>query len=227
MSTLLQILKPSKGYSNTVRDPWKMSRTVHNEANLWTSWANVQNTTNNIFYTQFQNANDPRRDAYILGVSSANTWQTLADITNPKGGYLRWIMLPTSSNSLSNTVECRITVDGREYNFDYTNSYSADYYRPFIGNIKPGYNYNAFSDPFSYYSEHNTTRSNNYDIWVAAPADGQWVSMKSDATVYNEVEFKYITQLRYESNIKVEVKMSVLTADFHRNYALANISATP
>lgn len=224
MSTLLQILKPNKGYSKMVRDPWKMSRSVHHEVELWAHWGSLRSSDDQYFNVIYQDSNDKRRDGYSLRVTSANTWQTLADVTNPKGGYLRWIMLPSSTNSLNNTIECRITVDGREYNFDYTNSYSTDLWKPFIGDIKPGKQYNDFGDAFSNISELQTNYNNRYTNWLRAPADGQWVTQRGEVTIYNEPEYKHISQLRYENNIKVEVKMSALNSVIYSNYALANIS---
>ena len=226
MSTLLQLLKPNSGLGKTVRDPWKMSRTIHQANELWAKWSGLTDSTNSLFSAYWQNTNDPRRNAYLLRVLGTNTWYTVADVTNVKGGYLNWIVLPSSTNILNNTVEVRITVDGREYTFDYTNAYISDDYRPFIGDIMPGKAYNSFSDTYSIISQYNTNNINGMSYFPRTNGDNQWVFHRYDATIYNPTEYKFISQLRYDNNIKVEVKMSGLNSNVNLNYALTSISAT-
>lgn len=226
MSTLLQLLKPNSGLGKTVRDPWKMSRTIHQADQLWAKWSGLTDSTNSLFSAYWQNTNDPRRNAYLLRVLGTNTWYTVADVTNVKGGYLNWIVLPSSTNILNNTVEVRITVDGREYTFDYTNAYISDDYRPFIGDIMPGKAYNSFSDTYSIISQYNTNNINGMSYFPRTNGDNQWVFHRYDATIYNPTEYKFISQLRYDNNIKVEVKMSGLNSNVNLNYALTSISAT-
>jgi hypothetical protein len=226
MSTLLQLLKPNSGLGKVIRDPWKMSRTIHQASQLWAKWSGLIDSTSNLFRAYWQNTNDPRRNGYSLRVLATDTWYTLANVTNAKGGYLNWICLPSSVSTLGNTVEVRITVDGREYTFDYTNSYSSIDHRPFIGNIMPGKAYNSFSDTQDIISQYTTNNTNGLTQFRRTSGDNQWVFHRYDATIYNPTEYKFISQLRYDNTISVEVKMSGLNSDIDLNYALASISAT-
>jgi len=226
MSTLLQLLKPNNGLGKVIRDPWKMSRTIHQANELWAKWSGLVESTSVLFSAYWQNTNNPRRNGYLLRVLAADTWYTVADVTNVKGGYLNWICLPSSVSTLGNTVEVRITVDDREYTFDYTNSYSSIDHRPFIGDIMPGKAYNNFGDTQTVISQYTTNNANGMTEFQITNGDNQWVFHRYDATIYNPTEYKFISQLRYDNNIKVEVKMSGLNSTISLNYALCSISAT-
>lgn len=224
MSTLTQIIKRNTDF-NIVSSPKQMPRYVVQSNQLWAKLNNnLRDPSNPSWDILWQTSTVQFQDKYLVQATSNNTWYDIANITNANGGYLRQILLPASTNTLNNLIECRITVDGEVYNYTYTNTYSADHWTPFIGTLNSAKQYEA-ADVFETFRPNNLANwYNTFTTWKRSNADGQWITHRYDATLPNPSEWQLVTSLKYNNSIRVEIKMSLLNSTPELNFGYASIS---
>lgn len=206
MSLLTQLLKPQD--SKVISNPKNFARTVIGASNLKMRWTSLEASASaNTFFDWTTNYGVD--GAIQHQVSALDTWETLADITSTGGGYLHWIVLPSSASDDNNTVSCRVTVDGVAYTVDFLNTNSITDQRMILGDLTPHRLYASSSDAFSADKIGGSSSTLYYPSSnISAPSGENQVYAQAQMTLPTPFELYDRTKLRFNNAIKVELKIT-------------------
>ena len=128
---------------NVVYDPNELPQYQMFKGNLSLIYGGSRRTASDAdFYNVFNPALTNNIYGYTVECTVADTYVTLADITNPKGGYLYFIVTP-SSTSPNGPVTVKITIDGVVYEMVYNNDAIGIDMAYIIGDFAPSRIYNS------------------------------------------------------------------------------------
>jgi hypothetical protein len=223
MSSLSNLLNQEN--ENVVYDP--------NELPQYSNFSNNINITYNLyqysaqigsFYNAFNPAVTNNPYGYTLECTVVDTYYTLADITNPKGGYLYFIVTPSSSNP-NGPVTIKITVDGKVYEMVYNNTLVSIDTKYIIGDIMPSRMYNSTKTVWTadYTGESSSANSSTTSYLQNNRVDSfaNYVRpFNLNGPLYTET---HSPKLKFFNTLKVEVKTAFLDSDIDNNKTCAYI----
>lgn len=182
-----------------------------------------RNATIPQFFEPFNPAISFNPYGFVAECTVADTYVTLADITNPKGGYLYYIVLPTSRNP-NGPVTVKITVDGVVYEKSYENTTTTIDMRYVIGDVIGS---RLFSLSGSWTADHEYGMSSmNKDTTSFLP-----INRATDLHSYTGVisigghlyQETFGARLKFFNTLKIEVKTAWLNTDIDENKTCAYI----
>ena len=188
---------------------------------------NLEKINRNASLANFFNAYDPALSfnpyGFVAECTIVDTYVVLADVINPKGGYLYYIVLPTSTNP-NGPVTVKITVDGVVYEKSFENDQISIDMRYVIGDVIGS---RLFSSSGSYNADYEYGMSAmNKDTTAFLP-----INRATDLHSYSGIlsigghlyQETFGARLKFFNTLKIEVKTAWLNSDVDENKTCAYI----
>lgn len=223
MSSLSNLL--SQENENVVYDPNDLPQYANFSSNIFITGNIYQyGAFSSSFYNFFNPALTNNPYGYTLQCTVVDTYYTLADITNPKGGYLYFIVTPSSSNP-NGPVTIKITVDGEVYEMVYNNTNVTIDTKYIIGDIMPSRLYNSTQTVWKadYVGENSSANSSSTSYLRNNRVDtfANYIRpFNLNGPLYTET---HSPKLKFFNTLKVEVKTAYLDSVSSNNKACAYI----
>lgn len=220
------------GETNIVTEPSKLPKYGIARLGSKSLNSNIQigdtSASNWWYYQQFSD------HISLADVSADNTYTTLLNVSNAKGGFLHWVLSPAAS-ATNPSVYIKFTVDGGDpqefsYNWNAVNSPPEAHQRLLMGGGVSG------TTPMIYSSDNVNAKMFNPYATYGSSENGSHGSLVYDdptnkvygmgiGTVYYYSDFSTNNNLNtyrlaFTSSLKIEVKQQVLHTTFQNNKAI-------
>ena len=208
------------GETNIVTDPSKLPK--YGIARLGSKYLNSQSsyiTSDQATFWYYQQYSD---HIALADVSASNTYKTLLNVSNAKGGFLHFVLSPLL-DSTNPSSSIRITVDGgdaQEFSYNY-NTNSFGYSRLIMGggfstaNPSEAVNFSNYYNVLNPYESFGSSDVGNHGtLQYDDPVNKVYglghgiVYYYSAFTIYDQLN---TTRLAFTSSLLIEVKQQVLT----------------
>jgi len=188
---------------------------------------NIDKINRNATLPNFFNAYNPALSfnpyGFVAECTIVDTYVILADVTNPKGGYLYYIVLPTSTNP-NGPVTVKITVDGVVYEKSFENTSISNDLRYVIGDVIGSRLFSSIRSWGADYeygmSAMNKDTTSSLPINRVTDVHSYTGAVSIGGHLYQET---FGARLKFFNTLKIEVKTAWLNSDVDENKTCAYI----